>query len=367
VETARIVIDTESVIGKVDPRLFGGFVEHLGRAIYGGLYDPKSPHADQTGCRSDVLERLGELGFTILRYPGGNFASGYHWQDGVGPVSARRSVVDEAWHSLEPNLFGTDEFLDLCSAMGWEPMLTVNLGSGSPEEAAEWVSYCRSRQPPVGVWCLGNEMDGDWQIGHAPAPQYVARALAAADAMRAVDPSVELVACGSSNPDMPTWLSWDRTVLEGLHDRVQYISLHRYAAKRDDDSEDFLAISGDVDRQIQAIDRLCLEVAAESGSSRRVFLCFDEWNVWYRTAFRRFSDGKGAFAPPLIEETYNLEDALVVAGFMNSFVRHADVVKIANLAQIVNAIAPVMTIGNPLLIQSIFWPFWLFSKRRNGL
>jgi len=244
--------------------------------------------------------------------------------------------------------------------------MTANLGTGDAEEAADWVAYCIEQGRPVKSWCLGNEMDGEWQIGHAPAPVYVERAKAAASAMRDVDPEIELVACGSSNPSMPTWLEWDRTVLEGLHGTADYISLHRYATNFDDDSEDFLAISNDVDRQIEAIDRLCREVATSAGGPR-AYLCFDEWNVWYRTQFKRFSDGNKAFAPRLIEEVYNLEDALVVAGFLNSFVRHADSVRIANLAQIVNAIAPILTFGDLLVKQSIFWPFEMFSRRRTGI
>lgn len=364
---AKIRLDTKHTIGPVDPRLFGGFVEHLGRAVYGGLYDPDSDMSDPDGWRTDVLDALGRLDFTILRYPGGNFVSGYHWRDGVGPPNSRKQVLDLAWNSIEPNLVGTDEFMRLSARMDWEPMLTVNLGTGDAVEAADWVDYCVRNGYKVKVWCLGNEMDGEWQIGHVPASRYVERARAAAVKMRLVDPEIQLVACGSSNPDMPTWLEWDRTVLEGLHGRADYISLHRYAAKKDGDSEDFLAVSNDVDRQIEAIDRLCREVADRSGDSRRTFLCFDEWNVWYRTASKKYSDGRGAFAPPLLEELYSLEDALVVAGFLNSFVRHADVVHIANLAQIVNAIAPLLTVGDQLLVQSIFWPFQMFSRRRKGV
>jgi alpha-N-arabinofuranosidase len=366
VKKATIRVDSRREIGRVDPRVFGGFVEHLGRAIYGGLYDPGSAHADPNGWRRDVLEALRRLDFTILRYPGGNFVSGYHWRDGVGPREERKTVIDKAWNSLEPNLVGTDEFLQLSHEMGWQPMLTANLGTGDANEAADWVLHCAEQDHPVKIWCLGNEMDGEWQIGHVPADKYVGRARAAASAMRGVDPELELVACGSSNPEMPTWLEWDRTVLEGLHGVADYISLHRYATNFDGDSEDFLAISNDVDRQIESIDRLCREVADSAGDGKRAYLCFDEWNVWYRTQFKRFSDGHGGFAPRLIEEVYNLEDALVVAGFLNSFVRHADVVRIANLAQIVNAIAPILTLGDQMVKQSIFWPFEMFSRRRSG-
>ncbi len=365
--SAKIGLDTSRTIGPVNPRLFGGFVEHLGRAVYGGLYDPDSEWSEPDGWRTDVLDALSRLDFTILRYPGGNFVSGYHWKDGVGPATSRKQVLDLAWNSIEPNIVGTDEFMRLSARMGWEPMLAVNLGTGDAVEAAEWVDYCVRNGYKVKVWCLGNEMDGEWQIGHVPASRYVDRARAAAAKMRLVDPEIELGACGSSNPDMPTWLEWDRTVLEGLHGQVDYISLHRYAGKKDGDSEDFLAISNDVDRQIEAIDRLCREVADRAGDSRRTFLCFDEWNVWYRTASKKYSDGRGAFAPPLLEERYTLEDALVVAGFLNSFVRHADVVHIANLAQIVNVIAPLLTVGDQLLVQSTYWPFEMFSRRRKGV
>jgi alpha-N-arabinofuranosidase len=362
-----MVVDTRQRIGIVNPRLFGGFVEHLGRVVYGGLFDPESSKSDSRGWRTDVLEALKQLDFTILRYPGGNFVSGYHWMDGVGPRESRKQVLDKAWNTLEPNLVGTDEFMEVAGMMGWEPMLTVNLGTGDAEEAAAWVDYCLKHGHDVKVWCLGNEMDGEWQIGHVPADVYVQRAEAAAVEMRRVNPEVSLVGCGSSNPEMPTWLEWDRTVLEGLHGQADYISLHRYASNRDGDSDDYLAFSVSVDRQIEEIDRLCSEVAQQAGGKKRAFLCFDEWNVWYRTAYKKLSDGHGGFAPPILEEQYNLEDALVVAGFLNSFVRHADVVQIANLAQIVNAIAPVMTIGDQLLIQSIFWPFEMFTRRRKGI
>ena len=363
---ARLLLDRSRVVGPVDPRVFGGFVEHLGRAIYGGLYDPESNHADSDGWRADVLEALARLDFTILRYPGGNFVSGYDWRDGIGPRESRPERIDEAWNTLEPNLVGTDEFVSLSQRLGWQPMITVNLGSGTPSEAADWVRYCKDQGYSIKTWCLGNEMDGEWQIGHIPAPEYAKKAGEAARLMRLVDPDIELVACGSSNPDMPTWLTWDRTVLEGLHDVADFISLHRYAVKKDDDSEDYLAITNDIDRQIESIDALCRDVAERTGG-KRAYLCFDEWNVWYRTQFKRFSDGDGTFAPRLIEEVYNLEDALVVAGYLNSFIRHADSVRIANLAQIVNAIAPLLTEGDDLLVQSIFWPFEMMSRRRNGI
>jgi alpha-L-arabinofuranosidase len=378
----QTIIDLHSQfhVGPVDPRVFGGFLEHLGRAIYQGIYDPESRHSDVDGIRTDVLEVLRRLDMTAMRYPGGNFASGYHWQDGVGPRQQRPTVRELAWQSLEPNLFGTDEFIQLCRVMGWTPMLTVNLGTGTPEEARDWVEYCNApavskyanmraangNVAPFGVklWCLGNEMDGPWQLGHLPADQYAIRAQQAAKMMRDVDPRIELVACGSCSIILPTYMEWDRQVLEYIGDYADYISLHRYVGNRENDTPDYLAVTSSIDRQIEETDAVCRFVQAKYRRRKRIYLCFDEWNVWYRA---RGQKGTGQFAPPILEEVYNLEDALVVAGFLHSFIRHADVVKIANLAQIVNVIAPIMTRGDDLLLQSIYYPFEMVSRRRQGV
>ncbi|MBN1936072.1 MAG: alpha-N-arabinofuranosidase, partial [Anaerolineae bacterium] len=259
-------------------------------------------------------------------------------------------------------------------------MLTVNLGTGTPEEARDWVEYCNcppdthiaqmraenGHPGPFGVklWCLGNEMDGPWQLGHVPADQYAIRAQQAAKMMKDVDPSLELVACGSCGIGMPTYMEWDRTVLDYLGNLADHVSLHRYVGNHNGDTADYLAVTASIDQQIEEMDAVCRFVQAKRRSKKRAYLCFDEWNVWYRA---RGGDGGGQFAPHLLEEVYNLEDALVVAGFLNSFIRHADVVKIANIAQIVNVIAPIMTQGDKLLIQSIFYPFEMFSTRREGL
>ena len=379
-ETTTITLHSAFQVGPVDERIFGGFLEHMGRAVYQGVYDPECAHADQDGFRADTLGALRRLKMTAMRYPGGNFASGYHWLDGVGPRAGRPAVRELAWQSLEPNRFGTEEYLKLCRVMGWTPMLTVNLGTGTPEEARNWVEYCNC--PPgtryadlraagghpaphaVKLWCLGNEMDGPWQLGHVPAEQYAIRAQQAAKMMKDADGAIELVAGGSCGVSMPTYLEWDRQVLEHLGDLADYLSLHRYVGNRGEDTPDFLAVTNSVDRQIEEMDAVCRFVQARRRSPKRAYLCFDEWNVWYKD---RQTDGAGQFAPHLIEEVYNLEDALVVAGFLNSFIRHADVVKIANLAQIVNVIAPVLTRGDQMLIQSIFYPFEMFSRRRQGV
>jgi alpha-N-arabinofuranosidase len=375
-----ITLHTAFQIAQVDPRIFGGFLEHMGRAVYQGVYDPDCAHADEDGFRGDTLAALRRLDMTAMRYPGGNFASGYHWLDGIGPRQTRPTVRELAWQSIEPNRFGTDEYVKLCRAMGWTPMITVNLGTGTPEEARNWVEYCNcppgtryadmratngcSEPHAVKLWCLGNEMDGPWQLGHVPADQYAIRAQQAAKMIKDVDGTVELVACGSCTTRLPTYMEWDRQVLEHVGDLADYISLHRYVGNHNDDTPDYLAVTASIDRQIEEMDATCRFVQAKRRSAKRTYLCFDEWNVWYKN---RQTDGEGTFAPHLIEEQYNLEDALVVAGFLNSFIRHADSVKIANLAQVVNVIAPILTRGDEILLQSIFYPFEMFSRRRAGI
>ncbi|HET6427426.1 MAG TPA: alpha-L-arabinofuranosidase C-terminal domain-containing protein [Phycisphaerae bacterium] len=379
-ETTLITMHTRFGIAPVDERIFGGFLEHIGRAVYGGVFDPAGAHADESGFRRDVCDALGRLGMTAMRYPGGNFASGYHWLDGVGPADRRPTVRDLSWQSVETNRFGTDEFLALCRRMAWTGMLTVNLGTGTPEEARNWAEYCNcpagtryadlraanGHPDPhaVKLWCLGNEMDGPWQLGHVPADVYAVRAQQAAKMIKDVDRTVELVVCGSCGTTMPTYMEWDRVALEAMGDLADYLSIHRYVGNRNDDTADYLAVTGSIDRQIEQADAVCRYVQARRRSAKRAYVCFDEWNVWYKN---HQTDGAGQVAPPLLEEVYNLEDALVVAGFLHSFLRHADVLKIANLAQIVNVIAPLITRGDELLIQPTFHAFEMISARRRGV
>ena len=379
-EATDLILHSDFQVGEVDPRIFGGFIEHLGRCVYEGVYDPDSDQSDEKGFRKDVTGALKRLNMTAMRYPGGNFASGYHWMDGVGPRDRRPAVYDLAWKTKETNQFGTDEFVELCRALDWTPMLTVNLGTGTPEEARDWVEYCN--RPPgtkfsdmraangsaephgVPLWCLGNEMDGKWQLGHVPADQYAIRAQQAGKMMKDVDPSIELVAGGSCGTGMPTYMEWDLAVLDYLGELADYVSLHKYVGNREDDTASFLAVTNAIDQQIEEMDAACRFVQAKNRSKKRAYLCFDEWNVWYKN---HEGDGKGQVAPHLLEEVYNLEDALVVAGFLNSFIRHADVLKIANLAQVVNVIAPLLTRGDELLIQSIYYPLQMIANRRSGV
>jgi len=370
---ARVQVDPARTVAAIDRRLFGSFLEHLGRAIYGGIYEPEAPVAAADGFRRDVMEAVRALGVPIVRYPGGNFVSGYNWLDGVGPKGERPRVLDRAWNSLEPNQVGTNEFLAWCRQVGTLPLLAVNLGTGTPESAAALVEYCnvsggtrwsdlRRRHgaaEPHGVktWCLGNEMDGPWQIGHMNAVEYGDKAADAARQMRAVDRSVELIACGSSGPFMATYLEWDRQVLERCYNEVDGISLHRYfdnGGATGGDPARFVALNLAMERQIEEVAATCDYVRGRLRSRKRLWLSFDEWNVWYRA---RDGNGRQQFAPPLLEEVYNLEDALLVGGIVNSLLRSAARVRIACLAQLVNVIAPLMTRGDRLLRQTIYYPY----------
>ncbi len=381
----RVVIDSDRQVAPIDRHLFGSFLEHLGRVIYEGIYDPGSKLADSNGFRTDVMQDVRDLGVPIIRYPGGNFVSGYHWLDGVGPKKNRPTVLGRAWNTLETNQFGTNEFITWARQVGAEPLFGLNFGTGSAEDAAALVEYCnvakgtrwsdlrRSHgydQPhSVKYWCVGNEMDGPWQIGHMPAREYGIKAADAARQMHAVDPSIKLIACGSSGPFMPTYIDWDRTVLEECYDEVDGISLHRYwgnAEETKSDSSIYMAMNLAMDRQIREIAAVCETVQARKRSSKQIFLSFDEWNVWYRARSGDAVDGHGRAAPHLLEEQYNLEDALVVGGLANSLIRNSDRVRVACLAQLVNAIAPIMTNETGILRQTIYYPYAWALKHARG-
>jgi len=384
-QTTRVVIDSGRQISAISPHLFGSFLEQLGRAIYEGIYEPGSKFADANGFRTDVMKEIHDMGVPLVRYPGGNFVSGYHWLDGVGPKKSRPTVLDRAWNTLETNQFGTNEFITWARQVGTEPLFGLNFGTGTAEDAAALVEYCNhpkgtkwselrrshgyEHPHAVKFWCVGNEMDGPWQIGHLPAREYGLKATDAARQMRAIDPSIKLIACGSSGPFMPTYIDWDRTVLEECYDVVDGISLHRYWGNSDEtggDSTKYLAMNLAMDRQIEEIVAVCDTVRARNRSGKQLFLSFDEWNVWYRARGGDFADGHGKPAPHLLEEPYNLEDALLVGGLANSLIRHSDRVKVACLAQLVNVIAPITTNEDGILRQTIFYPYAWALKYAHG-
>src|SRR5438874_1060305 len=329
-DPARVYLDSRRITAPLDRNLFGSFLEHLGRAIYEGIFDPGSKLSDANGFRKDVMEEVRQMGVPIIRYPGGNFVSGYNWLDGVGPKESRPRVLDKAWNAINTNQFGTNEFMAWCKAIGAEPLMGLNLGTGTPEEAAALVEYCN------------------------------------------VDPSLQLIACGSSGPFMPTYLEWDREVLEQCYQYVDGLSLHRYFTNSQQDtggdSSKFLAMNLSMEQQIEETIAVCDLVRGQKRSPKKLWLSFDEWNVWYRARSGDATNGHRQEAPHLLEEVYNLEDALLVGGLVNSLLRHADRVKVACLAQLINVIAPIMTNVSGLLRQTIYYPYnWALQYARGSV
>ena len=380
---ARAVLARELAIDTIDDRLYGSFVEHLGRAVYGGLYEPGHPLADRDGFRGDVLDHVRALNTPIVRYPGGNFVSGYQWEDGVGPLEARPRRLDLAWKTLEPNAFGTDEFVRWCRKAGTEPMMAINLGTRGVDAARSLVEYCNhpsgtkysdwriengyAEPHDINVWCLGNEMDGDWQIGHKTAEEYGRLAEEAAKVMRWVDPTIEIVACGSSSRAMSTFPQWEATVLEHTYAHVDYISLHTYYGNRDGNTAHFLAQSIGMDSFIEEVVATCDFIRAKKRQKKRMMLSFDEWNVWFHSNQADREQPPWQEGPPLLEDIYTMEDALVVGCMLISLIKHCDRVRIACLAQLVNVIAPIFTAtGGGIVKQTTYFPFQHASRYGRG-
>jgi alpha-N-arabinofuranosidase len=384
---ATITIDPSFTVGPVRRRTFGAFVEHLGRCVYTGIFEPDHPDADGDGFRRDVLELTRELGVSTVRYPGGNFVSGYRWEDGVGPVEQRPVRLDLAWHSTDPNTVGVDEFAKWSAKAGVEPMMAVNLGTRGTQEALDLLEYCNidggtalSEQRRangaangygIRMWCLGNEMDGPWQVGHKTAEEYGHLANETAKAIRAFDSSLELIVCGSSHARMPTYPQWEATVLEQTYDAIDYISLHMYFRNPEKNTANFLALSHELDDYIASVASVIQFVKAKKRSKKDVYISFDEWNVWYHSnkQDRAILDGNKGWphAPALLEDIYNFEDVLMVGLIVNTFIRRSDVVKIACIAQLVNVIAPIMTApGGDAWRQTIYYPYYFGSRFGRG-
>ena len=381
---AALTIDPVHTVAPVRRRTFGSFVEHLGRAVYGGIHDPGHPTADADGFRGDVIALVRELGVSTVRYPGGNFVSGYRWEDGIGPVAERPVRLDVAWHSTEPNTVGVDEFLRWCRKADVEPMMAVNLGTRGLQEAMDLLEYCnipggtywsdlrRANGTPephdVRMWCLGNEMDAPWQVGHKKAEEYARLATETARVMRMIDPGLELVACGSSGSQMPTFGTWEATVLAEAYDQVDYISAHSYYHEKDGDLGSFLASAVDMDAFVETVVATADAVGAARGSTKKIAISFDEWNVWYvfDTPSAPPTDS-WPVSPRLLEDHYSVADAVVVGNLLISLLRHSDRVHSASLAQLVNAIAPIMTEPDGRIWrQTTFHPFALTSRHARG-
>ncbi|WP_405947754.1 alpha-N-arabinofuranosidase [Streptomyces prunicolor] len=387
--TARFTLDPAFTVGEVNPRLFGSFVEHLGRCVYTGIFEPTHPTADEQGIRQDVLDLVRELGVTTIRYPGGNFVSGYKWEDSVGPAGDRPRRLDLAWRSTESNRFGLSEYIAFLKKLGpqAEPMMAINLGTRGVAEALELQEYANhpagttlseqrithGDKDPFGirVWCLGNEMDGPWQTGHKTAEEYGRIAAETARAMRQIDAGVELVACGSSSQAMPTFAEWESTVLQETYDLVDYISLHAYYQPTDGDLDSFIASAVDMESFIENVVATADHVGARLKSKKKINLSFDEWNVWYTSDWEEQAKNADPAdwpeAPRLLEDNYSVMDAVVFGSLLIALLRHADRVTVACLAQLVNVIAPIMTEpGGPAWRQTTFFPFAQASKHGRG-
>jgi alpha-N-arabinofuranosidase len=379
-QNARIKIDVDRKVGEIDKKLYGNFVEHLGRCVYGGIYEEGSPLSDEKGFRKDVLKAVQDLNVSITRYPGGNFVSNYHWKDGVGPKDERPPRMELAWNRLETNRFGTNEFMEYARLMNTEPYFSVNMGTGTIEEAQQWVEYCNVKEGPyyaelrkkhgyaephnIIYWSLGNEMDGFWQMGHLNAEDYAKKAREAAKLMKLTSPEIKLVAAGSSNyrPDADP-NEWNATILHELRDVVDYLALHMYVGNPNDNYYNYMATPMVLDERTSVVKGLIEREMANANRNGRepIYIAWDEYNSWYRARDAETMSGTRA-----LEELYNLEDALVIAGFLNSFVRNADVVKMANMAQLVNVIAPIFTNETDMFLQTIYYPLQLFAKNVHG-
>lgn len=381
---AKMILEKDFKIAEIDNRIYGSFIEHLGRAVYGGIFEPGHPDADEKGFRKDVAGLIRELQVPLIRYPGGNFVSGYNWEDGVGPVESRPSRLELAWRTTEPNVVGTNEFMEWAKQVNAEVNMAVNLGTRGIDAARNLVEYCNHdsgsyysdlrishgyREPhKIKTWCLGNEMDGPWQIGHKTAAEYGRIAQEAAKAMKWVDPNIELVACGSSNRNMPTFAEWEATVLDHTYDHVEYISLHQYYGNHDNDISNYLALSLEMDDFISSVISIADYIKAKKRSKKKIHLSFDEWNVWYHSREADKLIEPWTVAPPQLEDIYNFEDALLVGCMLITMLKHADRVKIACLAQLVNVIAPIMTEENgPAWKQTIFYPYMHTSVYGRGI
>ena len=379
---AKIIIDRDFTVSKVDPRIYGSFIEHLGRAVYGGIYQPGNPKSDDQGFRTDTLEMVKELGIPVVRYPGGNFVSGYRWEDGVGPKEQRPRRLDLAWHVVETNQFGLNEFADWAKKADSDVMMAINLGTRGVQEAMDILEYCNmdtdtywanlrrehgyEKPHNIKLWCLGNEMDGPWQIGHKTAEEYGRLANETANVMKYMDPSIEVVLCGSSSSGMPTFPQWEATVLEHCYENVDYLSMHNYYADHDNDSATFLANNVEMDWFISQVASTCDFIKSKKRSKKTMYLSFDEWNVWFHSNEQDSKIPWWEEAPHQLEDVYDFRDAMLVGSLMITLLRHADRVKIACLAQLVNVIAPIMTSDNSAWRQTTFFPFCYTSRYGHG-
>ena len=391
-QKAKLILDHDYKIGEIDPRIYGSFLEHLGRAIYTGIYEPGHPTADAEGFRQDTMKLVKQLGVPLVRWPGGNFVSGYRWEDGIGPRESRPRRPEMAWFSTESNQVGLHEFMSWAKKADAEVMMAINLGTRGPSEARDIVEYCNlntntyyadlrrkngAKDPfNVKLWCLGNEMDGPWQVGHMSPEEYAGAVDKVAHAMKLAESGLELVACGSSGAYMPTFGTWEKTVLTKAYENLDFVSCHAYYFDRGHKTrtaasmQDFLASSEDMTKFIATVSDAADQAREANNGTKDIALSFDEWGVWYSDKWNEQEDQWKAEAaqglhhepwpksPHLLEDIYTAADAVVEGSLMITLLKHCDRVRSASRAQLVNVIAPIMAEEHgPAWRQTTFYPF----------
>jgi len=387
---AKISVDLERTLGSIDDRVYGTFAEHIGRVIYGGLYDPESDVADADGLRTDVIEAVREMGSTIIRWPGGNFASGYHWRDGIGPKDQRPGRHDLAWDVFDPNTFGTEEFLAFCRKAGAAPYLNFNASTGDFDEAQGWIEYCNGRHPvpevlarqagphpdphDVKLWGIGNENYGWWQHAHASAESYAETLREWGKLAYWTDSSIEIVGVGAS--PMPDW-NW--TVLTQAGRSMDYLSLHFYWNSMPSDPYHSV-LAGPIGSEaiMEGAWGMALEAQRKLGLVRPVRFAIDEWGVW-NDSQQGIRDSLADLSKPMrygltpkigidnkFEEFFDVKDALGVATWFNVMWRHPEKIALATYAQVVNTLAPLFVGENGLVKQATFFPLAISAKESMG-
>lgn len=385
-EATKLICNKDFTVGNVDPRIFGSFIEHMGRVIYSGIYEPGHPLSDEDGFRTDVLQLIREMGVTAVRYPGGNFVSNYDWRDGVGPVEMRPRRLNLPWRSVETNEFGINEFMKWSRKANVIPIFAVNLGTKGIENAAEFLEYCNHKEGTfysdlrkkdgaekpyqIHTWCLGNEMDGDWQIGHKTAQEYGRLAQETAKVMKMVDDSIELVSCGSSKSSMETFPDWEETTLNYTYDYVDYIAVHQYYGGQEQGTPEFLAQSLNMEYYIHTIIAACDVVRARKRSEKTLNISVDEWGVWELPSEEvdsQLNNNPWQKSPAISEQIYTMEDALLFASMMMAFLKNADRVKIACQSLIANISACIMVEKDgSAWVQPIYYPFAHMARFGRG-
>ncbi len=383
----KITCNKDYIIGRIDNRIYGSLLEHMGRVVYTGIYDENSQNTNDLNFRTDVISAIKNAGITTIRYPGGNFVSTYNWEDGVGPIEKRPSCLDLAWRSIETNRFGTDEFMKWSKLTNTNPLVAVNLGTRGIQDAINYIEYCNIKSGSkysqmridngvynpynIKMWCLGNEMDGKWQIGHKLAHEYGRLAAETSKAMKVVDPTIETVLCGSSLNIMETYPDWEMQVLDDAYEYVDYISLHQYFGGQEKGTEAFLRQADEINEYIDTVNSIIKFTKAKKKAQNHVYISLDEWGVWTHASSETVKESEAvrwSEAPAISEMIYTFEDSLLFAGMLMAIMNNCDVVKIACQALVTNISSMIMTDKNGgMWLQTIYYPFSLMAKYGKGV